>query len=156
MDMYDSLFSPNSILNEQIARQVFEILPERGPVMVIMDIAGHSWPSDSEVFAKLAITESLLREICASIDDGAEPVVTQANDCTIIAAQLTTDRSNCGYVVIAFPKLTPESAMLNMDLVEITLSQMSLIARLIEKNSLLYELQSRQYNLYPQTQSAVN
>ena len=29
MDMYDSLFYPGCVLNEQIARQIFDILPER-------------------------------------------------------------------------------------------------------------------------------
>jgi hypothetical protein len=156
MDMYDSLFSPNSILNEQIAREIFEILPESGPVMVIMDTDGHWWPSDSDAFAALNISEPFLRQVCASIDDGAEPVVTQAGECSVIAAQLATDRTNCGYVVIALPKSTPESAMANMDLVEIVLGQMSLIAKLVEKNALLYELQTKQYSLYAQSEPAAN
>ena len=50
MDMYDSLFSPGCALNEQIARQIFDILPERGLVMMIMDRDGNCWPSDSENF----------------------------------------------------------------------------------------------------------
>jgi hypothetical protein len=37
MDMYDSLFSSNSVLNEQIACQLFEVLPDQGPIMVIMN-----------------------------------------------------------------------------------------------------------------------
>ena len=156
MDMYDSLFSPNSILNEQIARQIFEILPENGPVMLIIGADGHSWPSDSDAFAKLNISDAFLQQVCASIDDGAEPVVTQINDCTVIAAQLATERTNCGCVVLALPNATPESAMTNLDLVEIVLSQMSLVAKLIEKNSLLYELQTKQYSLYAQSYPANN
>ncbi len=156
MDMYDSFFSANSILNEQIAREIFEILPEGGPVMVIMDADGHWWPSDSDAFAALNISEPFLRQVCASIDDGAEPVVTQAGECSIIAAQLMTDRTNCGYVVIALPKSAPESTMANIDLVEIVLNQMSLIAKLVEKNALLYELQSKQYSLYAQSAPGAN
>jgi hypothetical protein len=121
-----------------------------------MDKEGHWWPSDSDAFAALNISEPFLRQVCASIDDGAEPVVTQAGECSVIAAQLATDRTNCGYVVIALPKSTPESAMANMDLVEIVLGQMSLIAKLVEKNALLYELQTKQYSLYAQSEPAAN
>ena len=60
MDMYDSLFSPDRVLNEQVARQVFDILPEHGPVMVIVDRDRNCWPSDSERFAALDIDESFL------------------------------------------------------------------------------------------------
>ena len=37
MNLHDSLSSSGFILNEQIARQVFEILPEQGPILLIMD-----------------------------------------------------------------------------------------------------------------------
>ena len=87
MDMCESLFSPGFVLNEQIARQIFEILPEQGPIMVIMDRDGNIWPSDSEEFAKLNISEPFLKELCAKIDDGAEPIITQANDCSVIDTQ---------------------------------------------------------------------
>ena len=127
MDIYDSLFSPGGLLNEQIARQVFEILPERGLIMMIMDNEGNCWPSDSEKFAELNIEESFLREVCAKIDDGAEPVVTQADDCSIIATQLTTERTNCGYVIIALAQYSPESVLINIDLVETLLNQICLI-----------------------------
>jgi hypothetical protein len=60
MDIYDSLFSPGCALNEQIARQIFDILPEQGPIMVIMDRDGNCWPSDSEKFSTLNISESFL------------------------------------------------------------------------------------------------
>jgi len=156
MDMYDSLFSPSGVLNEQIARQIFDILPEQGPIIVIMDRDGNCWPSDSEEFFKLNIGESLLRELCDKIDDGAEPIVTQANDFSIIAKQLATERTNCGYVIIALPQYSPESTLINIDLIEILLNQIGLIARLIEKNNLLYELQMKQFNLYSQGEIASN
>lgn len=143
MDMYDSLFSPSCVLNEQIARQVFDILPEHGPVMVIIDRDGHCWPSDSEKFSSLNISEPFLAELCAKIDDGAEPIITQANDCSVIATQLATERTNCGYVIIALPQYTPESTLINIDLIEMVLNQIGLIAKLIEKNNLLYELQMK-------------
>ncbi len=156
MDMGDWLFSPSCALGEQIAQQIFDILPERGPIMVIMDRDGNCWSSNSEEFSKLNINESFLIELCATIDDGAEPVITQANDCSIIAAQLTTERTNCGYVIIALPQYSPESTLVNIDLIETLLSQTGLIAKLIEKNNLLHELQMKQLSLYTQSKTGSN
>ena len=156
MDIYESLSSPCFVLNEQIARQIFEVLPEQGPIMMIMDRGGSSWPSDSERFAKLNISESFLKELCAKIDDGVEPVVTQADDCSIIAAQLATQRSNCGYVIIALPQYRPESTLINIDLIEMLLNQFGLVAKLIEKNNLLYEVQMKQYRLCTQNEATSN
>ena len=148
MDIPNSLLSPVATLNEQIARQIFELLPERGPVMIIMDREGNFWPSDSEQFSKLNISKEFLKELCDKVDDGAEPIVTQVNDCSVVAAQLATEQTNCGYVFLAIPQYSPESTLANIDLVEIVLSQVSLIAKLIEKNNLLYELQMKQFSVY--------
>ncbi|MHC4567199.1 MAG: hypothetical protein ACYTE3_15760, partial [Planctomycetota bacterium] len=63
MNIYESLSSPGFMLNEQIARQVFETLPEGGPLMMIMDRQGNTWPSNSHDFAELNISESFLREV---------------------------------------------------------------------------------------------
>ncbi len=156
MNIYESLSSPSFMLNDQIARQLFEVLPERGPVVLIMDRRGNSWPSDSEAFAKLDIGEHFLRELCAKIDDGAEPVVTQSNDCSIIAAELATERGSCGYVIIALANYSPESTLINIDLIEMLLNQFSLIAKLIEKNNLLYEVQMKQYRVCGPGQTVSN
>lgn len=156
MDINESLSSPGFMLNEQVARQVFEVLPERGPIMLIMDRDGNSWPSNSEEFTKLNISESFLKELCAKIDDGAEPVVTQNCDCSIIAAQLAAERSNCGYVIIALPQYSPESTLANIELIEMLLNQLGLIAKLIEKNNLLYEIQMKHYRLCSQSEIASN
>ena len=156
MDMCESLFSPGFVLNEQIARQLFEVLPEQGPIMVIMDRDGNIWPSNSEEFAKLNISESFLKELCAKIDDGAEPIITQANDCSVIATQLATEQNNCGYVIIALPQYSPESTLINIDLIEMLLNQVGLIAKLIEKNNLLYEVQMKHYGVCGQSEIASN
>jgi hypothetical protein len=156
MNLNESLTSGVFMLNEQVARQVFEILPEQGPILLIMDREGHSWPSDSGKYAKLDIDEQFLKELCANIDDGAEPIVTQINDCSIVAAQLATERSNCGYVIIALPQYSPESVLINIDLIEILLNQLNLIVKLIEKNNLLYEVQMKHYRVLGQSQTALN
>ena len=154
--MYDSLFSPSCVLNEQIARQIFDILPEQGLIMVIIDRDGNCWPSNSENFSTLNISESFLKELCAKIDDGAEPVITQTDDLSIVATQLATEQTNCGYVIIALPQYSPESTLINIDLIEILLNQTGLIAKLIEKNNLLHELQMKQLSLYGQCETASN
>ncbi len=145
MDIYESLLSSSFALNEQIARQLFEVLPEQGPVILIMDRNGNTWPSDSEEFTRLNISESHLKDLRDKIDDGVEPVITQTNDCSIIAAQLATERSNCGYVIVALPQYSPESTLINITLIETLLNQFNLIAKLLEKNNRLYEVQMQNY-----------
>jgi hypothetical protein len=137
MDTCDAASSATRVLNEQIARQVFDVLPERGPILVIMDRDGNCWPSDSDEFARLNLNDTLLRDLRSKVDDGAEPVITQVGDTSVTIAQLATDRTNCGYLVIALPRYGPESTLTNIDLVEALLSQITLIARLVEKGSLL-------------------
>lgn len=156
MNLNKSLYSGVFMLNEQVARQVFELLPDQGPILIFMDIEGNYWPSDSEEYAKLNISESFLKELCAKIDDGAEPVITQINDCSIVASQLATERSNYGYVIIALPQYSPESTLINMGLIEMLLSQLGLIVKLIEKNNLLYEVQMKQYRVLGQSEIALN
>jgi len=156
MNLPESLSSQSFMLNEQIARQVFEVLPEQGPILLIMDRNRHCWPSDSEEVARLNMSESFLKELCAKIDDGVEPVITQINDCSIVAAQLATERNNCGYVIMALPRYSSESTLINIDLIEMLLSQFSLIAKLIEKNNLLYETQMKHYRAYNQSKIASN
>lgn len=156
MDMYDSQFSQCGTLNEQIARQLFDILPEQGPVMLIMDRDGKSWASDSEKFSKLSISELFLKELCAKIDDGDEPIITQVNDFSIVAAQLATEQNNCGYVIIALPQYSPESTLINIDLIEILLNQIGLIATLIEKTRSVYALPTSQFSVCSQGETSLN
>ncbi|MFQ6035256.1 MAG: hypothetical protein ACE5NM_05340 [Sedimentisphaerales bacterium] len=156
MDMYDSMFSSNYKLIDQIAQQIFDILPERGPIMAIIDKEGNLWLSHQEEFGKLNINESFLRELCGKVDDGAEPVITQVGGASITAAQLFTERSNCGYVIIVLPQYSPESTLINIDLIETLLRQSVLIAELMEKNNLLHELQTKLYSVYGKSEAPSN
>ncbi|MFA5423299.1 MAG: hypothetical protein WC374_05525 [Phycisphaerae bacterium] len=143
MNIYDPLVSPRYLLNEQVARQVFELMPDGGPVLLIMDRDGHHWPSDSHSFAQMQVNDEFLDELASRIDDGGEPVVSQAEKCTVVAAELATERTRCGYIALMIPQDAPDIALANIDLIEIIIGQVNLIARLIEKNVLLYELQNR-------------
>jgi len=156
MDTHNSLCSVAYLLNEQVAKQIFDILPGQGPIVVIMDRDGNCWPSNAEEFSKLKISESFLRELCAKVDDGVEPVITQANDISITAAQLATDRTNCGYVIIALPRYSPESTLINIDLVETLLYLIGLVAKLTEKNHSLCELQMKHYSAYGRGETPSN
>ena len=144
MDSYDSMFSAGFVLNEQIARQIFKILPQDGPFMILMDRSGNCWPSDSEEFSNLRLTELFLQELCDRIDDGHEPLVTQTDGASLIAAQLVTANTNCGYVIYVMPGENPESALANSALIEILIAQVNLIAELIEKNNGFYAHQMKQ------------
>jgi hypothetical protein len=141
MDIFGSVYSKGCVLNEQIARQIFDILPEDGPVMIIVSRKGNYWPSDAEGFAKIGITDAFIKQICAKVDDGAEPIITQLNECSIIATSLATERTDSGYIILALPHYGPESTLANITLIEIMLSQVGLIAHLIEQNTLLHERQ---------------
>lgn len=159
MNTYDPFVSPAYLLNEQVARQLFQTLPEGGPVVLIMDRAGHHWPSDSQAFAAFDISDAYLAELWGRIDDGSEPVIAQTPKCTIVAAELASERTRCGYIALILPQDGPEHAIDNIDLVEIIIAQMNLVARLIEKNVLLYELQSKYIpgtNKYVEHEAALN
>jgi hypothetical protein len=156
MDIGDLLFSENCVLNEQIAKQLFDILPERGPIMVIMDNKGHRWVSDPEKFSKLSAREAFWSKLCAKIDDGDEPVVTQVDDCSVIGGQLTAEKTKCGYLVIVLPQYSPESTLVNIGLIETILNQTSLIARLVESHNVLREFQMKQLSSYTQSKSSSN
>ncbi len=156
MDISQSLSSHGCKLTEQIAGQIFEVLPERGPLIVIMDTDGNNRPSDPEEFARLNISESFLKEVCVTIDDGAEPVITNSNDCSIIAGQLATEESNYGYVFVVLPQYNPESTLLSIDLIEMLLNQIGLIAKLIEKNNFHYEIQMKHYRVCGQSETVLN
>ena len=143
--MNEQVFHPASMLCEQVARHVFEILPESGIVMVILDREGNCWPSNSDEFSKLNVDLSNLKQLCQRIDDAQEPVISQLDQCSIVAAQLATSKNNCGYIIIALANYTPESTLINLDLIEVLLNQVNLIARLIEKDNMLYELLLRHH-----------
>ncbi len=156
MDTGSWLESPSCSLNEQVANEVFDILPERGPIVLIMDREGHRWVSDAEKFSKLSVRDSFWSKLCADIDDGDEPVLTQADDCGIVAAELATEETKSGYVAIILPKHSPESTLVNIDLAETLLNQIELTAKLIEKNNQLCEVQRKQLSSYTQQETSSN
>ncbi|MFA5239196.1 MAG: hypothetical protein WC476_05740 [Phycisphaerae bacterium] len=155
MDVKDWLVSQN-VLNEQITKEIFDILPESGPIMVVMDRYGRRQVSDPEKFSRLNIRDSFWRELCAKIDDGAEPVTTQTDGCSVAAAELVTEQTKFGYVIIILPQHKSESTLTNIDLIETILNQACLIAGLIENNHHLCELQMKFFSSYAQSETSSN
>jgi hypothetical protein len=137
MDMCNTESSASDVLSEQVARQVFESLPEQGVIVAIVGPDGTRRPSDPEEFARLGLDESAIAELRVRVDDGAEPVTTRIGDASIAMAQLTGEHVNLGYVIVAVPRYGAKSSGSDISLVEALLGQISLVARLVEKNALL-------------------
>ena len=146
MDIYGSMLSQNAMLNEQVARQVFEIVSEQGPLVMIMDREGNCWPSNSAKFESLNLSKTWIESFCSKISDGVEPVVSHVQNHGIVGAQLATDRSKCGYILMAIEEPGLESLLSKIELVEMILDQFSLIAKLIEKCNSLYQTQAKLYS----------
>lgn len=147
MEMFDSLFASGCELNEQVAGQVFNALPEHGPLILLIDRQANQWPSDTTRFNALNLTESYIKDLCEKIDDGYEPLISQLDDFSIVGTQLTTERTNCGYLIVILPKYTPESTLANIELVQTLLNQITVIASLIEKNNSIHNLLMKQLNV---------
>jgi hypothetical protein len=143
MNMYNSLFSPIAMLNEQVARHVFETIFEQGPLVVIKDADGNCWPSNSQKFESLNLSKQWLTHFCSKINDGVEPLVSHIQNHGIVGSQLVGDHTKCGYILMAMEEPGPESMLAKMELVEMILNQFNLIAKLIEKCNSLYQTQAK-------------
>ncbi len=148
METCDAVFSASFKLNEGIAGQVFEVLPDNSPLVVIMDRDGHCWPSDSDAFGRLNLDETLLSDLRAQVDDGAEPATAQAGDVGLVMVQLATERTNCGYLLLAACRGGSEPAPASLDGIDVIVALITLVARLVEKEGLLTEAQAKWYSLY--------
>jgi hypothetical protein len=111
-----------------------------------MDGEGNCLPSNSEKFESLNLSQAWLETFRSKIDDGVEPTISHIQNYCIVGAQLSTDHSKNGYILLAMEGTGPESMLAKIDLVEILLSQFNTIARLIEKCNLLYQNQMKQYS----------
>ena len=124
MNIYDSLFSSSGMLNEQIAKEVFSVLAGQDTALAILDPGGTFWATDdrfSEVFAD----QEHLRRLCERIDDGDDPIITQIDDFSVVAAQLATNQINCGYLIIILPGYNPETVLPEAGIFEKSFPQVS-------------------------------
>ncbi|MBC8482027.1 MAG: hypothetical protein H8D47_05110 [Planctomycetes bacterium] len=124
-------------LDKDVADLVFENIPEDSPLMVIVAGDNDIYASDDEKLAAVGVDKNLLLSMCAHIDDGAEPVVVEDRNCTIIGSQIRTDNVSCGYVMVLVDKISSNSDFTVLTLIEAILQQVNLIVSLLEKNALL-------------------
>jgi hypothetical protein len=141
MDICHAKFSAGNVLSEQVARQVFESLPEQGVIAAIVGPDGSCWQSDSEEFTRLGLNETTMAELRARVDDGVEPVTARVGDASIAMAPLTGEHANLGYAIVAVAHSAAKSLASDAALLEALLGQISLVAKLIEKNGLLVAAQ---------------
>jgi len=145
MDTGNTTFSAGHTLTEQTARQIFDSLPEEGVIVVVMDRDGTRWTSDSEAFARLGLDDALLAEFRARVDDGVEPVVARLGDTSITMAQLSTEHTNCGYVMVVLSRNPGKPVVSDINLLEAYIGQIALVARLTEKSGQLMKTRMGYY-----------
>jgi hypothetical protein len=156
MDVYDAIASTHGVLNEQIARNIFDALPEPGPIVAVMDREGHCWSSNPQDFARLRLNASLLADLRAKVDDGAEPAFTNNQDTSLAMTQLPTETTRCGYLLVALPRCKSELTQIHVDLIESLLNQIALVARLTENNHVLKERQAMYHGVHESHTAVVN
>lgn len=147
MDMYDAMFSAGYILCERVARQVFDVLGENGPVLAMMDRNGNCWASDPEAFDRWHPGDTVLGDLWARVDDGFELASTPTQSGTVVTAQLATEHTTCGYLVLILPDETQPTDD-RMALVEALFGQIGLVARLVEASTLISDTQMKCYSAY--------
>lgn len=156
MDMYDAMFSAGYTLNEQVARRAFDALSENGPLLAIMDRNGNCWASDPQAFDQMSPADTILENLWAQVDDGHEPAFAQVAGRCVATAQLGTEHTLCGYLVLILT--APDSTWTEtaMELAEALFSQIALVARLIETTSLLSDTQVKCYSAYGTSDAPAN
>lgn len=137
MKTCDTTFSAGHTLSEQTARQIFDSLPEEGVIVAVMDRDGTRWTSDSEAFARLGIDDASLAQYRARVDDGVEPVVGRLGDASVAMAQLTTEHTDCGYVMVIVPGSPGKPAASDVNLLEAYIGHIALVAKLTERSGQL-------------------
>lgn len=156
MDVYDTMLSAGCALNDEIAAEVFDTLSESGSVLSLMDRSGNCRSSNPEKMAAMGLEQDLLEDLWAKVDDGVEPAMVQVGDTTLMAIQLATDQTNCGYLVLAVPRGKAEWTQISYDLAEALFVQITVVARLIEKGRLLNEMHAKCYGVYGTAEAPAN
>lgn len=121
---------------EQIAKLVFEKFPD-DIVLAILGRDGSLIANKPEIFRQVFPVNNLLNELCARVDDGHEPLISQVDGHLVAASGLSTDTGSIGYAVMLMPNDSPEKSIECHDFIEIILEQFSLIAALVDLNQQL-------------------
>ena len=135
------------MLNEQLARIIFDFTGPDGPLVAILDPDGACMASDESVFERIFADERLVEKIRASIGDGDDPLIVPVGGYTIIATQLIAEDVNCGYLIVALENGDSGSKLPNSGLVELLVNQFTAIASLTAKNNRLHHMQLKELSL---------
>jgi len=144
MDIYNSLFSSSTMLNEQMARIVSELISPDGPLVAILGPDGLCRVNNESVFGQIFADEAFLDRICANIDDGDDPLIVPVDGFTVIATQLIAENANCGYLIVALEDTSCAGQPPNLSLIGLLVNQFTAIAELAAKNNRLHHLQLKQ------------
>ncbi len=156
MDVYDTMVTADQTLIEQIVAEVFDTLSESGPILNVMDRHGRCWSSHPNKLETLGLDQDLLGDLWAKVDDGAEPAVAHIGDTTVVGAQLATERTHYGYLLLAVSRGNAEWTPINFDLVEALFGQITLVFRLIEDKRHLDDTYAKSISIYGTAEAPAN
>ena len=121
-------------LFDRISEKLFEALPEEGLELLIVDKEENLHFCQGAKYAKDRVDHRLIERILTLISDSDEPVITQADDCGIVATALAKDAADYGCLIFVLPQYTPDATIANINLLDIILNQAALIADIIEQD----------------------
>lgn len=137
--IYQALFSSSQILIDQIGRAAVSEEVGFGPFWVLMDGLKTVRAGDKDKLYDVLEDMEQIGRLTAQVDDGFEPAILGVDGAVVAAGQLCTERSHCGYMFLVLPGYSLDTAEANADLIELLMSQMNIIASLIEKNNQLHQ-----------------
>jgi len=137
--IYQALFSSSQVLIEQIGRSAVSEEGGFGPFWVLMDGLKTVQAGDKGKLYEILDDMEQVSRLIAQVDDGFEPAIISVKGAVVAAGQLSTERSHCGYMFLVLPGYCMATAEANADLIELLMSQMNIIAGLIEKNNQLHQ-----------------
>lgn len=132
MHVCDTVCSHSTTMIDRLKQDLSHMLPEERVEIVFVDKHGTYWSSRMGESSGLGADEPVLVDILARIDDGHDPLIMSLNDTCVVASQLVTSITNWGYIVVLFPKRNSDSALPSLDLAELVLDQIKLIAQMHE------------------------
>lgn len=145
--IYQAILSSSHVLIEQVGRVLAPEQSGFGPFWVLLDNNKSVRAGDKKRLSETIENPDLLHRVCSQVDDGFEPAICQAGQAVIAAGQFCTERTNCGYMVLVLPGYCYETAEANADLIEMMMTQLVLLAEVVEKNNQLYQAQLTQKTL---------
>ena len=138
MSIFDELFSSHEMINEQVAHEVFNLLPEDDMFLVIRDSQGSNWISDTEKYERYFCGDTSVNLICQRIDDGEELILSSINGCGVAGGLIRNQHDGFGYAIICQPSKDTSGMLFNVETLELSLKLISLVASLVSKNNYVH------------------